>query len=53
MSQDDLGIAYEYLIKSIDQFINQEELIGLMEKNNFHKCFDFMVSSGGKGDARV
>ena len=26
---------YEYLIKSIDQFINQEELIQLMKKKNF------------------
>ena len=25
---------YEYLIKSIEQFINQDELIELMEKNN-------------------
>jgi len=29
---------YEYLIKSIEQFINQDELIELMEKNNFQKC---------------
>ena len=29
---------YEYLIKSIEQFINQDELVELMEKNNFHKC---------------
>ncbi len=29
---------YEYLIKSIEQFINQDELIELMEKSNFHKC---------------
>merc|ERR1712023_559966 len=29
---------YEYLIKSIEQFINQDELIELMEKNNFHNC---------------
>ena len=28
---------YEYLIKSIEQFINQEELIELMEKNKFQK----------------
>ena len=26
---------YEYLIKSIEQFINQDELIDLMKKNNF------------------
>ncbi len=29
---------YEYLIKSIEQFINQDELIELMEKNSFQKC---------------
>ena len=29
---------YEYLIKSIDDFLNQEELIELMKKNNFKKC---------------
>ena len=29
---------YEYLIKSIEQFINQDELIELMEKHNFQKC---------------
>ena len=29
---------YEYLIKSIEQFINQEELIELMKNNNFKKC---------------
>ena len=28
---------YEYLIESIDKFINQEELIDLMEKNNFKR----------------
>ncbi len=28
---------YEYLIKSIENFVNQDELIGLMEKNNFKK----------------
>jgi len=37
---------YEYLIKSIEQFINQEELIELMEKNNFHKC-SYRNLSGG------
>ena len=37
---------YEYLIKSIDQFINQNELIELMEKNNFHKC-SYRNLSGG------
>ncbi len=29
---------YEYLVKSIKEFINQEELTDLMEKNNFQKC---------------
>ena len=37
---------YEYLVKSIEQFINQEELIDLMKKNNFHKC-TFRNFSGG------
>ena len=43
---DLLGSAYEYLIKSIEQFINQDELIELMEKNNFHKC-SYRNLSGG------
>ncbi len=37
---------YEYLIKSIEQFINQDELIHLMEKNNFQKC-SYRNLSGG------
>ena len=37
---------YEYLIKSIDEFINQEELIDLMKNNNFDKC-SFRNFSGG------
>ena len=37
---------YEYLIKSIAQFINQDELIDLMEKNNFQKC-SYRNLSGG------
>ena len=37
---------YEYLIKSIKQFINQDELIELMEKNNFQKC-SYRNLSGG------
>ena len=37
---------YEYLIKSIKNFINQEELIDLMEKNNFKKCFYRNLSGG-------
>jgi len=37
---------YEYLIKSIEEFINQEELIDLMEKNKFKKC-NYRNLSGG------
>ena len=37
---------YEYLIKSIEQFINQDELIDLMEKNNFKEC-SYRNLSGG------
>ena len=37
---------YEYLVKSIDQFINQEELIDLMKKNNF-KNTTYRNLSGG------
>ncbi len=37
---------YEYLIKSIEQFINQNELIELMKKNNFQKC-SYRNLSGG------
>jgi len=37
---------YEYLIKSIEEFINQEELIDLMKKNNFTKC-SYRNFSGG------
>ena len=37
---------YEYLIKSIDNFINQKELIEKMEKNNFIKC-KYRNLSGG------
>ena len=29
---------YEYLIESIDKFINQEELLYFMNKNNFIQC---------------
>ncbi len=29
---------YDYLVKSIDNFINQEELIAKMKDNNFVKC---------------
>jgi len=37
---------YEYLVKSIENFINQEQLIDLMEKNNFTKC-SYRNLSGG------
>tara|TARA_B100001741_G_C16527801_1_gene587969 strand:+ start:67 stop:771 length:705 start_codon:yes stop_codon:yes gene_type:complete len=37
---------YEYLVKSIDNFVNQEELIDLMKKNNFKKCTYRNLSGG-------
>jgi demethylmenaquinone methyltransferase/2-methoxy-6-polyprenyl-1,4-benzoquinol methylase len=37
---------YEYLIKSITEFINQEELIELMEKNKFENCTYRNLSGG-------
>ena len=37
---------YEYLIKSIEQFINQEELIEAMRINKFEKC-SYRNLSGG------
>jgi ubiquinone/menaquinone biosynthesis methyltransferase len=37
---------YEYLIKSIKNFVNQEELVYLMEQNNFKKC-SYRNLSGG------
>ena len=37
---------YEYLIKSIENFINQEEMVYFMEKNNFKKCFYRNLSGG-------
>ena len=37
---------YEYLIKSIEQFINQDELIELMKKNYFQKCHYRNLSGG-------
>ena len=37
---------YEYLVKSIENFVNQEELIDLMLKNNFKKC-SYRNLSGG------
>ncbi len=37
---------YEYLVKSIEEFINQEELVDLMENNKFEKC-SYRNFSGG------
>ena len=37
---------YEYLVKSIDKFINQEELIDFMKKNGFKNC-SYRNLSGG------
>ena len=37
---------YEYLIKSIKNFINQDELIDLMKQNNFQNC-NYRNLSGG------
>ena len=37
---------YEYLVKSIDEFINQEELIDLMKINKFENC-SYRNLSGG------
>jgi len=37
---------YEYLIKSIENFINQEQLIDLMKKSGFKKC-TYRNMSGG------
>ncbi len=37
---------YEYLVKSIESFINQDELIRLMIKNKFEKC-KYRNLSGG------
>ena len=37
---------YEYLVKSIQQFINQEELIDLMKKHKFKKCSYRNFSNG-------
>ena len=37
---------YEYLVKSIENFVNQEELIALMEQNGFKKC-SYRNLSGG------
>ena len=37
---------YKYLIKSIESFVNQDELINLMIKNGFKKC-EYRNLSGG------
>ena len=37
---------YEYLVKSIENFINQEELIELMKRNEFKNC-NYKNLSGG------
>ena len=37
---------YEYLIQSIENFVNQVELIDLMKQNNFEKC-NYRNLSGG------
>ena len=37
---------YEYLIESIEKFINQEELLELMKKNGFEKCNYRNLNSG-------
>ena len=37
---------YEYLIKSIEKFVNQDQLIELMKKNKFEKCTYRNLSGG-------
>ena len=37
---------YEYLVKSIESFLNQEELIDAMRKSNFEKCTYRNLSGG-------
>ena len=37
---------YEYLTKSIDKFINQDELLDIMERNGFERC-KYRNLSGG------
>jgi len=37
---------YKYLLKSIENFVNQDELIDLMKENNFKKC-SYRNLSGG------
>tara|TARA_B100000401_G_C52517496_1_gene582669 strand:- start:252 stop:698 length:447 start_codon:yes stop_codon:yes gene_type:complete len=37
---------YEYLLESIEKFVSQDELIDLMEKQNFKKCTYRNLSGG-------
>ena len=37
---------YEYLVKSIENFVNQDELIDLMKKNSFQNCTYRNLSGG-------
>tara|TARA_B100000674_G_C37649744_1_gene827360 strand:- start:99 stop:809 length:711 start_codon:yes stop_codon:yes gene_type:complete len=37
---------YKYLVKSIENFVNQEELLEIMKKNNFKKCTYRNLSGG-------
>jgi len=37
---------YEYLIESIENFVNQDELLNLMDKENFEKCAYRNLSGG-------
>ena len=37
---------YDYLVQSINQFVNQDELLGLMKKNKFEKC-KYLNLNGG------
>ena len=37
---------YEYLVKSIDQFVDQDELLKLMKKNSFEKCKYINLNGG-------
>ena len=37
---------YEYLVKSIEKFVNQNQLLELMKKNNFIKCTYKNLSGG-------
>tara|TARA_A100001011_G_scaffold393113_1_gene482189 strand:- start:644 stop:1348 length:705 start_codon:yes stop_codon:yes gene_type:complete len=37
---------YEYLVKSIENFVNQDELIDLMNKSGFQKCLYRNLSGG-------